>query len=45
LQFREAFTSTNWLVRVYEVLPAAAELEDGAVAAGDVRDDDGLRKL
>jgi hypothetical protein len=32
LQFREVFTSTNWLVRVYQVLAAAAE-HDHADAA------------
>jgi hypothetical protein len=34
LQFREVFTSTNWLIRVYEVLASAAEL-DHAEAVGE----------
>ncbi len=33
-QFREAFTSTNWLVRVYQVLPSAAESDE---ATADVQ--------
>jgi hypothetical protein len=31
------FTSSNWLVRVYQLLPSAAEADDKYDAAADVQ--------